>query len=441
MKNLSPFQIILLVGSAIIIVIAVVMFAFARTATTEEEGTVVVWGTLSEATFKNLNDYLESEKQIKQKVIYRSIEQGQFDTVLVEALAEGKGPDVIMLTDDRLVRHEGKLLQVDYTYFPQRTFKDTFVEAGEIFTDEKGIFGFPFLVDPLVMYWNRALFTEAGLSQPPKYWDEMLTLVPKLTKKDSALAITQSAVPIGDYENINHAKQLLTTLFFQAGNEIVTRNPQDAPGVPLFTVGLDDKLDYTVSPGQAAVNFYTQFSDPSRAVYTWNRSLPMSLDAFISGDVAMYFGFASEFATVREKNPNLNFDVAVMPQSRAGTRATYGRVLALAIPKNTTSLPRAYALIQNLTAPDTIAILSDLMFLPPVRRDLLAGEPENAFMQTFFESALLSRTLYDFNQEETNQVFKRMVESVVSGRLTTPEAVERANDEMDLLKPKTAQTQ
>jgi len=435
MKNITPFQIILLVISGIIIVGAVVMFAFARNGTSQEEGVVVVWGTLSDDTFKQLKDYLETQKDIKQSVVYRSIDAGQFDSVLVEALAEGTGPDVVMLTDDRLVRHEGKLLQIDYEFYPERIFKDTFIEAGEIFTDEKGVFAFPFLTDPMVMYWNRASFTEAGLSQPPKYWDELLTMVPKLTTKDSSLAIAKSAVAMGDYSNIDHAKQLVTTLFFQAGNEIVKRNLQDEAGIPLFSVLLDDKLDYTVSPGQAAVNFYTQFADPSRAVYTWNRSLPNSLDAFIAGDVAMYFGFASEFATVREKNPNLNFDVAVVPQSRTGTRATYGRVLALAIPKNTPNVERAYALIQNLTAPATITTISDIMFLPPVRRDLLAGKPSNAFMQTFHDSALLSKTLYDFNQGETDQVFKRMIESVVTGRLSTTESVQRANNELDLLIP------
>lgn len=435
MKTLTPFQIILLVISGIIIVAGVVMFAFARTAANQEEGTVVVWGTLSEETFKQLKDYLESQKDIKQTVEYRAIEPAIFDSVLVEALAEGAGPDVIMMTDDRLVRHEGKLLQIDYEFYPERIFKDTFIEAGEIFTTENGVYGFPFLSDPMVMYWNRALFTEAGLSQPPRYWDELLTMVPQLTKKNSALAIEQSAIAMGDYENIDHAKHLLTTLFFQAGNKIVTRNSQLEPGTPLFSVMLDDKLDYTVSPGQAAVNFYTQFADPSRAVYTWNRSLPRSLDAFIAGDVAMYFGFASEFATVREKNPNLNFDVAVVPQSRSGTKATYGRVLALAIPKNTPNVERAYALIQNLTAPATITVMSDIMFLPPVRRDLLSGKPGNAFMQTFHDSALLSRTLYDFNQVETNQIFKSMIESVVTGRLSTTEAVQRANGELELLQP------
>ncbi|MEY2640654.1 MAG: hypothetical protein RL150_47 [Candidatus Parcubacteria bacterium] len=434
MKNLSPFQIILLVVSGIVIIVGVAMFAFARTAKSVEEGVVVVWGTLPAATMESLTDFFDSEKKIKQTIEYREIPGDEFDEVLVEALAEGVGPDVVMITDDRLVRHKGKLLQIDYEFYSERLFKDTFVEAGEIFTDSTGVSAFPFLVDPLVLYWNRALFTDAGLSQPPRYWDELLTMAPKLTKRDSSLAIDQSAIAMGDYANVLHAKELVATLFFQAGNPIVFRNQEVTEATGEYTVTLDDKLDFTVSPAQAAVNFYTQFADPSRTVYTWNRSLQGSLDAFVANDVAMYVGYASEFATIRAKNPNLNFDVAVMPQSRSGTLATYGRVLALAIPKNTPNVERAYALIQNMTAPDTVALVSDLLFLPPVRRDLLAVKPGNAFMQTFHDSALRSKTWFDLEPKETDQIFKRMIESVVTGRLATTEAVQRANDELDLLK-------
>lgn len=409
------------------------MFAFTKSKNADDGGTVVLWGTLAEENFTELKNFLESQKRIEQKIEYLYIDPAQFDLKLTTALAEGTGPDLILMTEDKLFRHEKKLFQISYEFFPERTFKDTFIEAGEIFTDEKGVFGFPFLVDPIVMYWNRSIFTQKGLSQPPKYWNELLTMVPKLIETDSTLTIKKSAVALGEYSNINHAKEILTTLMMQAGNPIVVRNSQNASGVRPYTVVFDDKFDYTVAPSQAAVNFYTQFANPSRTVYSWNRSLPNSLDSFIAGDTAMYFGYASEFATIRQKNPNLNFDVAVIPQSRSGENATYGKVLAFAIPKTTPNADRSFALIQNLIANDTVKFISDLVFLPPVRRDLLAGNAENAYMQTFHDSALIADNFNDFNPEETDQILKRMIESVVSGRLTATEAIGRANGEIELL--------
>lgn len=435
MKNLSPFQIILLVCSGIVIVIGVTIFAFSKSRGGQDAGTVVIWGTIGDAEFTQFEEFLKSQKKIPQKLEYTYIEPDLFDIKFTTALAEGVGPDLIFVTDDKLVRHEKKLFQISYEFFSERLFKDSFVEAGEIFKDERGVFAFPFLIDPVVMYWNRSFFTEKGLSQPPKHWDELLTLTPQLVETETDLSIKKSAVAMGEYSNINNAKQLLTTLLMQAGNPVVIRNKIDEPGAPLFSVVFDENLNYSVSPAQAAINFYTQFANPSRTVYSWNKSLPNSLDAFIAGDVAMYFGFASEFANVRQKNPNLNFDVAVIPQSRSGIRATYGKVLALAIPKTTPNVERAFSLVRTLIQPDVTAFMADILFLPPVRRDLLATRPENAFMQTFHDSALISKNVYDFNPEETDIIFKRMIESIVSGRLTTSEAVVRANGEIDLLRP------
>jgi hypothetical protein len=41
--------------------------------------------------------------------------------------------------------------------------------------------------------------------------------------------------------------------------------------------------------------------------------MPNSLDYFLSGRLATYFGFVSEAPRIRFKNPNLNFDVAEIP--------------------------------------------------------------------------------------------------------------------------------
>jgi multiple sugar transport system substrate-binding protein len=428
-----------MVVSGFIIVGGVIMFAFSKTSQGVEAGLVTVWGTMSEANFTQLKNYLNDEKEIAQTIEYRSINAENFDTIFTTALAEGVGPDIIMITDDKFVRHENKLLQIGYEFYNERVFKDSFIEAGEIFTDIQGVYAFPFLVDPMVMYWNRSLFTKAGVSQPPRYWDELLTLVPRLTEKDEKNVIQKSALAIGEYQNIDHAKELYLTLLMQAGNNVAEKNyvPDGADGaeIPSYVVTFDDTQNYSVAPAIAATNFYTQFANPARSVYTWNRSLPDSRDSFISGDTAIYFGFASEFAAVRQKNPNLNFDVAVMPQSRTGKEAVYGKVLALAMPKSSQNTQRAYPLIQTMLQPDVISVISNELFLPPVRRDLLAQSAENAYMQTFHNSALLAKNIYDFEPEQSNIIFKNIIENVVSGRLDTADAVTRANQELDLLRP------
>ncbi len=40
-----------------------------------------------------------------------------------------------------------------------------------------------------------------------------------------------------------------------------------------------------------------------------------SKNMFLAGDLALYFGFASELDDLKNKNPNLNFDVTLFPQT------------------------------------------------------------------------------------------------------------------------------
>jgi ABC-type glycerol-3-phosphate transport system substrate-binding protein len=58
----------------------------------------------------------------------------------------------------------------------------------------------------------------------------------------------------------------------------------------------------------------------------------MSKSLFLSGSLATYFGFASEYYDLKNKNPNLDFDVAPLPQAKGERRAaTYGKMYGFSI--------------------------------------------------------------------------------------------------------------
>jgi ABC-type glycerol-3-phosphate transport system substrate-binding protein len=437
MKRLRPFQLVILIISVIAIIVSVAIFAFGRGTSTRSAQLITVWGTMPQATFVSLvNDVLERDRK-SINVEYVQKEPGFFDSEFSESLAEGIGPDVVILPQDLILRHQNKLYTVSYEFYPQRTFKDTFIEEGELFTHSEGILGFPLTVDPMVMYWNRSTFSQNGISRAPQYWDEILDITTALTKKDSSFNISKSAVALGEFRNISSAKEIFTTLVLQAGNPIVIRDEGNSDNKVFDNYGVifDQRLGYKIRPAEAAANFFTQFSNPSKDVYSWNRALPNSQEMFISGDLAIYFGFASELDTLRKKNPNLNFDVAIMPQSRSGQVATFGKMQALAITRNTPYIQDAFAAILKLTDASTLSTLEELVFLPPVRRDLLSVQPSDAFMTTFYASALRSKAFYDISPDETESIFQGMIESIISGREGSSGSVARAAEEMkDLIR-------
>ena len=131
---------------------------------------------------------------------------------------------------------------------------------------------------------------------------------------------------------------------------------------------------------QSALRFYTEFSNPAKTTYSWNRSLPSSKDVFIAGDLAMYFGFASELDDIEKKSPHLNFDIAPVPQAKdAIARMTYGNMQAITVLKSSKNPTTTFYAASFMTSPEFNFVFSTISALPPPRRDLLRNIPPSAF--------------------------------------------------------------
>lgn len=424
---MSTFKIVVTSIFAVSIVLGLAMFALSRGSDTELTANLVVWGTVSEDVFKNAYDSSSIKQNKNVTVSYVQKNISSFDTEFIEALADGRGPDVVILREDFLYKHRNRFFLIPYTSFSERAFKDRFIEQSEMFLTPEGIVAFPFMVDPLVLYWNRDLFSNANIAQPPQYWDELSSLVPKLTKKDSSGSILQSTIAFGEYRNISNAKEVLSMLFFQAGTPITSRTKDRVIST------LNESFGYPVVPSQSAINFYTQFSNPTSPLYSWNRSLPTSLNMFLSGNSAMYIGFASEIKGIQQRNSNLNFDVTLVPQIRnTPKKVVFGHMYALAVVKQSKQITAAFTFLGALTDTSSAKALEPFTNLPPVRRDMLSTKPTSAYMDVFYTSALISKSWIDPDPGLTNNSMKELVESVTSGRSRPSEALVRFSEELNI---------
>jgi len=430
---MNNFRIILTAIFAAFIVIGIIMFSLFRGGAGRGAlEQITVWGTVPESTFIKYMEAVNANNKTSISVKYIEKESDSFDSEFIEALARGEGPDAILLPQDQILRHKDKIYPIPYSSLSERNFKDTFIEEGELYLSSAGIVALPLIIDPLVMYWNRDIFTDAILSEPPVYWDEFFSLASKITRVDGSLNIERSAISFGEFVNVLNAKEILSLLILQAGSPIV-KIDKDKP-----VSALSDNSGFNIPPSEAALRFYTEFSNPSKKSYSWNRSLPLSRQYFLSGDLAVYFGFASELNDIKIKNPNLNFDVAVIPQRRDGkTKITFGKIQGLALVKSSRKLSSAFSAISALASKDNISLWSKISGLPPVRRDMLTAGAADPVKSIFYSSAVISKGWLDPDREETKAIFQNMVESITSGKLRLGEAVTRADSEIqNLLSPK-----
>lgn len=414
------FQYILLAFFGVMAVVAVVVFSVmpgSKNSVAGAQGNVNIWGTFpSTKELLRVVDNFNATYKGSFSISYEYHDPVNFDNEIVEALASSRGPDILLLPDDLVLRHSDKIELIPYQSVPREIFQSSYVQAAEIYLRDNGLLALPFAVDPLVMYWNRDLFNNASITLPPQYWDELLQMTPKLTKRNPKTSeITESAVAFGEYGNVLHAKDILAMLFLQVGNPIV----EIENGKPLSMLATSNGNELVPSEDVvSALRFFMDFSNPQKSNYTWGRARQNSLDEFINGNLAMHFDYASAYQRIAEKNPHLNFSVAAMPLPR-GTKAeiTFAKVYGLAVLKSSQNKQTAFIaaehLLQDLTPEHDFAAAFNL---PPVIRVYLSERPTDSALSVFYDAAIRGRTWLDPKPELSNRAFQTVVESISSGR-------------------------
>lgn len=430
----NPFQTIIVGVFAALTVAGFIFFAMFRAPDDPGSviGNVTIWGTYSQATMGRVLESLDGvlPSDYSGQIRYQAKDPDTYNDELVEALASGTGPDVFMLNQADIVRQLNKVHIVPYETFPQRTFKDRYIEGAEIFLTNEGVVGFPFAVDPLIMYYNRDILSRERIPSPPDTWVDFFELSPKITKRDASANVLQSTVPFGEYRNVTNGKEIVSALILQAGDPITAYNFDQGSYESVLGASSEGANGTAVS----VLRFYTEFSNPTKSAYSWNRSLPDSRIAFLSGDLAFYFGFASELKPLVEANVNLNRDIAPLPQiEEDGTPKTFGRMQAMAVSKASQNKIGAFRVASFLTARPVLETLTAQTGLPPIRRDMLADIPTDDIGPVFYESALISHAWLEPDSEIVDTIFRDMIESISSGRLNIKDALREADKELELL--------
>lgn len=422
--------------SVVAIVAAVVMFSLFRGGSLgSSNGTTIVWGTIPEGSFESvLLDLMGTGFEVE-GVVYEEKDPNTIENELLRAMAEGRSPDLVLLNEKQIVSNQNRLQVVPFDSFPLRDFQDTFLEQGSLLVSRDGLIGFPFLVDPLVLYYNKDLLTNAGYSKPPQTWTEVLAVAPTFIQKDSSFNISKSAIALGSFDNIRNAQDIYWMLVLQAGNPVIQRDVRSEDQAEVYTSVFEQNLNYTLNPAYAATNFFTQFSNPTKTVYSWNRSLADSQTMFVAGDLAFYIGRASELEAIKKLNPNLNFDVTLVPQSQSSMRkVTYRSMQILAIPRTANNLKGATATIAGLTSREVNTIFAKELGVASVRKDVLANpDSENPYQSIFNRSAIMSQGILEPDSVKTSVILKELIDSVVSGQYEVSEAITRADEKIKLL--------
>ncbi|WP_394834808.1 sugar ABC transporter substrate-binding protein [Pendulispora rubella] len=339
-------------------------------------------------------------------------------TRILAATASGQGPDVLNIgnTWSASLQSTGALLPFDDATFEKIGGKDRFMAGPMAAT---GADGKPPTAVPLYsmgygLYYNKKLFQQAGIANPPTTWDELVADGKKLTGGGKyGLAIEGGNLS----ENVHHAFALAK----QHGADFF-----DASGKPTFD-----------SPGAvAAIKQYVDFiaqdkiAAPGNAEYAANQSVT----DFANGKVAMLMW---QVAGAKFKSHGMNPDdigVAPIPvqAGATGSKATASMVagINLTVFKNTKNLDGALQFVKFMTSKEeSIALNKTYGSISPLKEaqdDPAFNTPElKTISNVLAAHAAPLPQVPNESQFETlvGTAMKNLLAAAAAGKPTTTESV------------------
>lgn len=212
-----------------------------------------------------------------------------------------KAPDILNIDAFAGFAKDNLLYKADEVASPETVsdFQDSFKSNASV---NGSMMAFPFIASTRTLFYNTDLLAKAGVSGPPKTWDELLAA----SKKVSALGggVYGYGMPLG-----NEEAQAETSIWtfgaggsWTDGDKITVNTPQNLEGVQQMQKMVQEKA---TQPNPGA-------SDRT----------PM-LNVFIQGKIGMAVGLPPTIGQIKEKNPALKWATAPIP-TKSGEPVTLG---------------------------------------------------------------------------------------------------------------------
>jgi len=373
------------------------------------------------------------------KINYRKLRYEEYEKELLNSFAEDRGPDILSLHAGWMERYQNKLapmpaeITMAYPVITGTLKKEETIELrtnrsltlGQIkeqyldtvydnaIIDGK-VYGLPMSVDSLVLFYNRDLMNSAGITEVPKYWnDKFLEDVKTLTKQNENGKIVQSGVALGTSDNIERYSDILSLLMMQNGAQMMSYEDKRVT----FQTAL--KGSNTAAPGLEALRFYTDFANPVKQVYSWDKEMPNSLQAFIEGRLAMFFGYAYHIPMIKAQAPRLNYGISPMLQIEGNTtQINFANYWLETVSSKSAYQAEAWNFIQFATKAENAQSYLTKAKKPTALRSLVDQQKNNDEISVFANQLLTSRSWYkgkDYNAAEV--IIGEMIEEALIAEL------------------------
>lgn len=218
-------------------------------------------------------------------------------------IQNGNPPDILNLNVYASYAADDLLYSAEEVLSPQvkEDLIDAFVQSG---TYKGKLYGMPDLSSARALFYNKDLFEKAGVSGPPKTWDEFVDTAKKVDQLGGG--VVGYAMPLGPEE----AQAEFSIWLFNNGGSWKQGDE--------WTINSPENVETLRFLKSLAVEHKVTQNNPGRTNRT-NDAFAL----FSSGKAGMVVGFSPLSATLDEEK-SVNYGIAPMPTKGGGEPQTYG---------------------------------------------------------------------------------------------------------------------
>ncbi|MEA4944678.1 MAG: ABC transporter substrate-binding protein [Propionicimonas sp.] len=341
---------------------------------------------------------------------------------LLTSVTSADGPQIIAMDASRVPQYAGTgALATTDDFFADTTYVDTSVlpAAAVNASKFKGTnYGIPFNLAPMMLYYNKDLFSAAGLDpeKPPTTWDEFTQMAAKLTVDQNGDGKPeQYAIALADHETVPMYQPFMWNngggVVSEDGTTSIVAEPASLEALDFWVKQVRDNK---VSPiGLAGADADKLFQTGKAAMEIVG---PWMTNGFT--EAGINFGLARPFAGPTGQDTLMN-------------------VVTFTLNAKITDEQRkaAYTFFSYWNSVDSQVTWADGSGFPPSRTDIPADKLKNQYSATFGQKELLdnSRVLLAGVPNAgtiTDEIFYPALQKVLNGKGSVEEVFQAASKDI-----------
>lgn len=347
-------------------------------------------------------------------VVEQQIPYEDLHTKLVTSIAGEIVPDVVRMDIIWVPEFAemGALASVD-SYDSFSTIAEQ-VFPGPLNTCKWGdsYFGLPLTTNTRILFWNKAMFEEAGIEGPPTTWDEFAGAAEKLTKPGEKWGLA-----IGDCSPWNF--------------------------LPWIWSGGGDVTDEGITTATGYINGEDSVNAVQFIVDLFNKGY--IADTIIGGGIGMQDGYANDvygmfpggpwfYGMIGGQFPDAEINTSLWPAGKGGSVSVIGGE-DLVIFEGSENKEAAYKFVEFMVSEETQLILAETGQMPVLNRIAESDYIKNhAFYPIYLEQlkTAKARTVHP-GWQRMDAAIKLGIEEAINGVKTVQEALDGVANEINAI--------